>query len=103
MPCFFPSISSAAKSALNPTDHLEILVRLRYPLFLISAFDIARAKRKDRGHLNRLLKQAARQGQVVLMDSGLYEKKWLRLENWPVSEFYTALKEFLRQSGTSGR
>jgi len=91
-PCFFPSISSAAKNSLSPADHLKVLVQLKYPHFLISAFDVVRADSKDKLILSRLLRKAIAQGQIVLMDSGLYEKKWIRGSSWPRSAYYEALR-----------
>ena len=83
LPCFFPSVSGAAKNALSPLEHLEIVMAMGYPHFLISAYDIFHSTRKDRFNIQRLLEKATSQGQVVLVDSGLYEKKWLRVRSWP--------------------
>ena len=92
-PCFFPSISGAAKNNLNPLDHLKIIVQLKHPLFLISAFDIATTNGKDLKNIIKLLNQGASQGQIILMDSGLYEKKWLRAKVWPRSKFHRILRD----------
>jgi len=92
LPCFFPSVSSAAKSTLNPLDHLKILVRLKYPCFLVSVFDFAKAKREDRSQMSSLMNQAIKNGQIVLLDSGLYEKRWSRNGKWLRSEYYSTAK-----------
>lgn len=92
IPCFFPSISGAAKNSLSPLDHLKILMTLRYPHFLISSFDIFHETRKDRLIIHRLLEKAASRGQVILMDSGLYEKKWLRAKSGPKERFHGTLR-----------
>jgi queuine/archaeosine tRNA-ribosyltransferase len=92
IPCFFPSVSGAAKNSLSPLEHLKIVMALRYPHFLISAYDIFHATRKDRLDIHILLEKAASQGQVVLMDSGLYEKKRLRARSWPKENFYGTLR-----------
>jgi hypothetical protein len=91
-PCFFPSISSAAKNALTPLSHLKMLVTLRYPQFLISAFDIFNAKRESRDEMLKILEKAFLQGQIILIDSGMYEKKWLRARSWPKKNFYSTLR-----------
>jgi queuine/archaeosine tRNA-ribosyltransferase len=91
-PCFFPSVSGAAKNNLNPIDHLQILVKLKHPLFLVSAYDIDSTNGNDRIKISRLLNRAASQGQIILMDSGLYEKKWLRAKVWPRSHFHHILR-----------
>jgi len=92
LPCFFPSVSGAAKNALSPLEHLEIVMAVGYPHFLISAYDIFHSTRKDRLNIQRLLEKATSQGQVVLMDSGLYEKKWLRAKSWPRKNFHGILR-----------
>jgi len=92
IPCFFPSVSGAAKNSLSPLEHLKVVMAMRYPHFLISAYDIFHATRKDRLDIHKLLERAASQGQVVLMDSGLYEKKWLRARSWPKENFYGTLR-----------
>lgn len=92
-PCFFPSISGAAKNSLSPLDHLKIMIALRHPLFLVSAFDIAMAKnRKDRLDMQRLIEKATSHGQILVLDSGLYEKKWLRAKSWPKVKFHETLR-----------
>lgn len=92
LPCFFPSMSGAAKNALSPLEHLEIIMAVSYPHFLISAYDLFHSKRKDRLNIQRLLEKATSHGQVILMDSGLYEKKWLRAGSWPKKEFHGTLR-----------
>jgi len=93
IPCFFPSISGAAKNSLSPLEHLKILMTLRYPHFLISSFDIYHETRKEnRLAIHRLLEKAASRGQVILMDSGLYEKKWLHAKSWPKEKFHGTLR-----------
>ena len=92
LPCFFPSVSGAAKNALSPLEHLKIVMALKYPHFLISAYDIFHSTRKDLLNIQRLLEKATSQGQVVLMDSGLYEKKWLHARSWPKVKFHGTLR-----------
>ena len=92
LPCFFPSVSGAAKNALSPLEHLEIVIAIKYPHFLISAYDIFHSTRKDRLNIQKLLDKATSQGQVILMDSGLYEKKWLRARSWPKEKFHGTLR-----------
>lgn len=97
LPCFFPSISGAAKSNFSPLDHLQILVKLKHPSFLISAYDfvkISRAEkihRTDRLKMLSLIEDASNNGQVILLDSGLYERKWLHDTTWSRQSFHAAL------------
>jgi len=92
LPCFFPSISGSAKNVLSPLEHLKILVAMSCPHFLISAYDIFHSTRKDRLNIQRLLEKAISRGGVVLMDSGLYEKRWLRAKSWLKKDFHGTLR-----------
>lgn len=91
LPCFFPSVSSAAKNAFDPIDHLRILVSVEFPQFLISSYDLDTATQTDKVKIGKLLLQAASKGQVILLDSGLYEKKWLSTKGWTKERFRRAL------------
>ena len=91
LPCFFPSVSGAAKSLLSPLDHLRQLVALRVPCFLASVYDLASARSTARAEMRRLIAKAVRTGQIVLLDSGLYERKWLHDPTWSRAKFRSAL------------
>ncbi len=85
LPCFFPSISSTAKSTFTVLEHLEILVLLKYPNFLISAYDIHELKEKrksDSRKIIKLISKAREQKSIVLLDSGNYEKYWRKIDKW---------------------
>ncbi len=86
LPCFFPSTSGAAKNTFSPLDHLKILRAVEFPQFLTSAFDIARAAPGERQELNQHIARAAQRGHVILLDSGVYERRWLRTR-WLKREF----------------
>jgi len=92
-PCFFPSVSGAAKNALSPIEHLDVLIALRHPLFLVSAYDIANTRNSDGTDMKHPIKKATADGQIVILDSGLYEKKWLRARRWPKPTFHKMLRE----------
>jgi len=91
LPCFFPSVSGAAKSSLFPIDHLRVLVNMKHPCFLASVYDFARADRDDRLEMGSLIEQAANNGQIILLDSGTYERRWLRDNNWSRRSYHSAL------------
>jgi len=80
MPCFFPSISSTAKSTLGVMKHFELLLSIKYPYFLISAYDIFQLRNinnSSKRRINAFIKKAKEQAQIILLDSGNYEKYWL--------------------------
>ncbi len=90
-PCFFPAISSAAKNSLSPLEHLTIISKTNHPSLLISAYDIRHAK-SDRQKIHKELTSATENGRTVMVDSGLYEKKWLRADKWPKDGYREALR-----------
>jgi|GEM_PF-367193 len=98
IPCFFPSISGAAKSNFSPLAHLEVLVKLKHPCFLASVYDFVKVSknekisRSDRLKMQSLIDQASKNGQVIMLDSGLYERKWLHDSTWSRRSFHSALE-----------
>jgi queuine/archaeosine tRNA-ribosyltransferase len=92
VPCFFPSVSGAAKSPLTPRQNLEIVVALKHPLFLVSAYDIASIERREEQLETQQLIEEATENSIILLDSGLYEKKWLRSKNWTKAKYHEALR-----------
>jgi queuine/archaeosine tRNA-ribosyltransferase len=81
LPCFFPSISSV-KTNLTPLEYLRVLVALRHPLFLISAYDIYNSSNKEKNEIAKLLKRAFSVNQTILLDSGNYESYWKNDKFW---------------------
>jgi len=90
LPLFFPSISTV-KTNLTPVEYLKVIVALKYPCFLISAYDIFYSG-NSKNKINKLLKTAQRQKQVVLLDSGNYESYWLKDKQWNETKFKKILK-----------
>ncbi len=77
-PCFFPSISGSAKTSDTALDHLQLIAG-HNPVgaYLVSAYDIA--KSEDSDSFIDLIRNSRPQMQVLL-DSGIYERKWLHRE-----------------------
>lgn len=101
LPCFFPSISSV-KTYLQPKEHLDVLINLRHPLFLISAYDIHHCLDKktrpdklieERQKIKDKLKEAFNNGQAIILDSGNYESYWRSDRAWTKKNYWTYLKE----------
>ena len=78
-----------------------MLVNLRHPLFLISAYDIHycldnKSKpekfEKERQDINDSLKEAYNNGQAIVLDSGNYESYW-KLDNWTKRRYWMCLKD----------
>ncbi len=87
LPCFFPSVSSV-KTNLLPIDYVELLVGAHYPLFLVSAYDIAYCTEDQRLRLDTALTQGKERGVVILMDSGNYESFWKDDKGWQPERFH---------------
>lgn len=87
LPCFFPSISSV-KTNLMPVDYMELLDAAAYPLFLVSAYDIARCLPEHRLRISSVLSRSKTRGIIVLMDSGNYECFWKGDLQWNPDSFH---------------
>lgn len=87
LPCFFPSVSSV-KANLLPVDYVELLVWARYPLFLVSAYDIAHCTEDQRLRLDTALTKGEERDTVILMDSGNYESFWKADKDWQLERFH---------------
>lgn len=56
LPSFFPSIS-CIKTNLPPLEYLCLIIALKHPQFLISAYDVYHAFSEQRTEIDELLKQ----------------------------------------------
>jgi hypothetical protein len=88
-PVFYPSVSSVSKNVWSVMDHVELLVSLDYPQFLVSCFDIDKFQKDKR--LHAALDKARDQCQVVLWDSGIYEVAWSRSKRWNYQKYIKTL------------
>lgn len=87
LPCFFPSVSSV-RTNLKPVDYIDLLDSSGYPLFLISAYDLAHCSDSQRQRVDTVLKQSKERGSVILMDSGNYESFWKTDKAWQPDNFH---------------
>lgn len=91
-PLFFPSISSVAKTKLKWTDLLKLVISFDFPQFLISAYDIYHID--NRNEFNNLFQRAIDQSQIIMLDSGIYEKTWKNDPSWTEREFKEILEKY---------
>jgi hypothetical protein len=89
-PVFYPSVSSVSKNVWSVIDHVELLVSLDFPQFLVSCFDIYKFQKDQR--LLAALNRAREQCQVVLWDSGIYEVAWSRSKRWCFNRYIKTLQ-----------
>ena len=87
LPCYVPSVSSV-KTNLMPVDYVELLSASLYPVFLVSAFDIANSCAEHRERIYRALKKSKEGFKVIFMDSGKYEAFWKGDVTWTVDRFH---------------
>lgn len=96
LPCFYPSISTI-KTNLPLLEYLKILTVLKYPLFLISAYDLYYCNKKQLKVIKRLLENAVNNNQIVLIDSGNYESYWKNDKTWSIERYSEILKSIPHQ------
>jgi hypothetical protein len=89
-PIFYPSVSSVSKNVWSVIDHIELLVSINHPQFLVSALDIY--KHQNNNKIISALSKAEDQSQVVLYDSGIYEVVWGRSKRWCRKRYVKTLK-----------
>lgn len=91
LPVYFPSISSV-KTGLSPFEYFKILIALKQPNFLVSAYDVDNAFQK-KDFITALKENHLTQGSLILMDSGNYESFWIRDNTWNIESLNKILKE----------
>ena len=89
LPCFFPAISSV-KANFSTLEYLSVITAIDYPQCLISAYDIANCPPAQRTQIEKLLHQRT-ESSIILLDSGNYEKYWLRDPDWTQERFFSVL------------
>lgn len=93
LPCFVPSVSSV-KTSLMPVDYVEVLSAASYPVFLVSAFDIANSCAEHRQRIHRAIKKSTARRTVIFMDSGKYEAFWKGDLTWTVDRFHAVCQTY---------
>lgn len=89
-PIFYPSVSSVSKNRWSVIDHVELLVSVNHPQFLVSALDIY--KHQNSSELISALSKAKEQSQIIIYDSGIYEVVWGRSKKWCRKRYVKTLK-----------
>lgn len=90
LPCFFPSVSGV-KSNLPPVEYLRFLCAANHPQFLLSAYDIHHSSTENQRTILELVKDAGSRGASVLLDSGNYERYWMKDDTWTQDAFWSVL------------
>ena len=90
-PIFYPSVSSVSKNVWSVIDHIELLVSIDYPQYLVSCFDIYRNQNDER--ILIALNKSKDQCQSILWDSGIYEMVWSKSKKWSKKQYLETLKK----------
>lgn len=89
-PFFFPAISTI-KTNYKVYDYIDLLRKVSYPGFLISAYDIFNDQKRD--SLIKDISKVTEEHQITFMDSGNYEAYWNNDSNWTFKQFESILKD----------
>jgi len=90
IPIFYPSVSSVAKNKLSAMEHIEILLALGHPHFLISAYDFANLSSEEKQKINS---KVSEKNIDLLLDSGMYEKAWASDAKWEKSQYIKTIEQ----------
>lgn len=71
-----------------PVDYVELLDAAFYPLYLVSAYDIANSSREHQQRIDVAFKKSRAKGSTILLDSGKYESFWKWDLDWQLDSFY---------------
>ncbi|MCB2212993.1 hypothetical protein KQI52_12845 [bacterium] len=75
-----------------PVDYVELLSTVKYPLFLVSAYDVAKCPPMQRSRFDNAVEEAKRNDSMILMDSGNYEAFWKDDLSWTPDRFHSIAK-----------
>jgi hypothetical protein len=82
---------SGVKTNLPPVEYLRFLCAANHPQFLLSAYDIHHSSTENQRTILELVKEAGSRGAAVLLDSGNYERYWMKDETWAQDAFWSVL------------
>ena len=73
---------------MKPVDYVELLELAKYPLFLVSAYDLTHCPDDERQRMDTKLTQSKDNGFAILLDSGNYESFWKADHDWHADNLY---------------
>ena len=82
-PVYFPAISSVQVRYPFET-YVNLLVNKSYPRLLVSCYDLYA---KSDNNLFAVLNKYSKEGNLVFLDSGIYESYWKNDENWSFDKY----------------
>ena len=91
LPIYFPSISTVKTGKTTPIAYFRVLQAL-FPNFLVSAYDIYNSKDKD-AFIKELKLNKEQNKAIIILDSGNYERFWLKDARWNQRKFNSIIKQ----------
>jgi len=91
-PFFIPAISSI-KAEMDILGYIDLIEKVGYPAFLVSAYDISKLGKKKKETMIKDLTQHTGKKILVFLDNGNYEACWYKDRNWTLEELKTVLDE----------
>jgi len=91
-PFFFPAVSTV-KTNFSPLEYVDLLKKVRYPGYLVSAYDIFYTKEKEKKDLINKVSESTEQGIFTFLDSGNYESFWHNDSKWSMKNLESILSK----------
>ncbi len=89
-PFFVPAISSI-KADWEIFGYVDLIEKVGYPGFLISAYDIFKLEKKEKKILMKVLSNYTDKRVFVFLDNGNYEAYWYKNNTWSLNKLKTVL------------
>lgn len=89
-PFFVPAISSI-RTTSDILGYVDLLEKISYPSFLISAYDIYNRKSEENNALSKTLSKCIDKKMHFFLDNGNYESFWLRDKTWSTDKLSKVL------------
>lgn len=87
-PCYFPSVSSYG-ARFSVDSYVDLIVDHEFPRLLISCYDLNRKPMKK--DLVKSLNKYSKGGNLLFLDSGIYESSWKRDRTWSFDSYRKAV------------
>lgn len=91
-PFFVPAISST-KANLKVLEYLDLLKKVEYPAFLISAYDIFKLETQEEKILLKDLSDLTDKRILFFLDNGNYESYWYKDKKWTLENLESVLEK----------
>jgi queuine/archaeosine tRNA-ribosyltransferase len=88
---FFVAAVSSIKANWTILQYLDLLEKLGYPAFLISAYDLCKLPRDNEADFEKLLSQYSNKSTFFFLDNGNYEAYWYKDQKWNLDGLKAAL------------